>query len=628
MTYVKLHRPITEKTKVSAPKSSTSTRRRSASKEVDIPHPRVVPADHASEHQADRNSEVVFGRDFSGATPISQVPSASRPVPELFALNLQRQLNRSAPSFPPVSRTIGRAMPAELLRARLHRGAVADGLTARLGASAFTYGRDVFIHRTVRPGTPRGRSTLAHEATHVLQQRGSAEPMIQCSLAFTKSAAQSEFVRVGTAPPWAENGGLLAEFRAGLKQYLALTAQMSADGSTVESVDDDGDQKKAMEGLIATAFKNPVVMPRAEADEGESLYESVDSTEALRRWTEVRLKIKRQIEKERGKISTAKGAPGLGVVRRGNVQFDAAVIKHTPVAAETGWGGFWFIAHELLHGQNLKDSMKPGSALPKDGKRRAEVVDANGKLLSATQQRLSFTGEIESYLNVIRIAAGLPLRTTYGDAVSSKDTELSQDLFINFSYATAPASEGGVDVRTMRPRENPGIDYPEFVGVRYGSQNNRLSVRQSRMAPGRGLEVIRSEKDAAARSKEIEPWIIKLAERPHAGTLGDKQAEFRFERPSSGTELELIVVAGGKAKRIKCSVSLSRTTEDPGLNPPWDGLKIDCGGDDTIHLGSYLKEREDARRTYYGYDVTYRNKGAKVYFNGSLGKKRVEFSVP
>jgi hypothetical protein len=56
---------------------------------------------------------------------------------------------------------------------RVHRGAEADALNHQLGANAFTVGRDIFLaQEATRAGTYGGDETLAHELTHVVQQRG------------------------------------------------------------------------------------------------------------------------------------------------------------------------------------------------------------------------------------------------------------------------------------------------------------------------------------------------------------------------------------------------------------------------------------------------------------------------
>ncbi|MEL6619997.1 MAG: DUF4157 domain-containing protein [Pseudomonadota bacterium] len=56
---------------------------------------------------------------------------------------------------------------------RIHTGPEADALTHEIGARAFTVGRDVvFADGTFQPDTHSGRHLIAHELTHVVQQRG------------------------------------------------------------------------------------------------------------------------------------------------------------------------------------------------------------------------------------------------------------------------------------------------------------------------------------------------------------------------------------------------------------------------------------------------------------------------
>lgn len=55
---------------------------------------------------------------------------------------------------------------------RIHSDTQAAGLAASIGARAFTFGRDIYFGAgEYRPTTTDGRRVLAHELTHVLQQR-------------------------------------------------------------------------------------------------------------------------------------------------------------------------------------------------------------------------------------------------------------------------------------------------------------------------------------------------------------------------------------------------------------------------------------------------------------------------
>ncbi len=62
---------------------------------------------------------------------------------------------------------------ADLASVRIHTGTEADASARTVHAHAFTYGRDiVFASGQYAPATAYGRRLLAHELTHVLQQRG------------------------------------------------------------------------------------------------------------------------------------------------------------------------------------------------------------------------------------------------------------------------------------------------------------------------------------------------------------------------------------------------------------------------------------------------------------------------
>jgi hypothetical protein len=53
---------------------------------------------------------------------------------------------------------------------RVHTGDAATGSAKSLGANAYTVGRDIVFQGDWDPGSDKGRRTLAHELTHVMQQ--------------------------------------------------------------------------------------------------------------------------------------------------------------------------------------------------------------------------------------------------------------------------------------------------------------------------------------------------------------------------------------------------------------------------------------------------------------------------
>ena len=86
----------------------------------------------------------------------------------------------------------------DLSDVRIHDDAESAAAAARLGADAFTIGRDIYFgDGRYRPDSVSGRRLIAHEVAHVIQQRGSVHATLQ------RQAS-------GAAPPPAAPAGRLA----------------------------------------------------------------------------------------------------------------------------------------------------------------------------------------------------------------------------------------------------------------------------------------------------------------------------------------------------------------------------------------------------------------------------------
>ena len=73
---------------------------------------------------------------------------------------------------------------------RVHRGAEADVSARRVNATAFTVGSDIVIGSSAQdPASPAGERLLAHELTHVAQQRSAP---VAATLAVAPSASPLE----------------------------------------------------------------------------------------------------------------------------------------------------------------------------------------------------------------------------------------------------------------------------------------------------------------------------------------------------------------------------------------------------------------------------------------------------
>ncbi len=89
-----------------------------------------------------------------------------------------RQAGGGGQALPsPVRRPMEQAFGTDFDGVRLHADATADRLSRALGAQAFAAGQDIFFsHGKYDPGSAAGQELLAHELTHVVQQRGQTSP--------------------------------------------------------------------------------------------------------------------------------------------------------------------------------------------------------------------------------------------------------------------------------------------------------------------------------------------------------------------------------------------------------------------------------------------------------------------
>lgn len=97
-----------------------------------------------------------------------------------------------------VSARVEQVTGADLGGVRVHTGAESNQAARDLGAQAFTYGQDIhFAAGRYQPGTPAGDHLIAHELTHTVQQRGTAEaPQAKLEVSGPGDGAEREADRV------------------------------------------------------------------------------------------------------------------------------------------------------------------------------------------------------------------------------------------------------------------------------------------------------------------------------------------------------------------------------------------------------------------------------------------------
>jgi hypothetical protein len=83
----------------------------------------------------------------------------------------------------------------QILEVRIHTDAHADHLNRSIQAKAFTVGQDIFFRQSAyEPGSRDGQTLLAHELSHVVQQR---EDIVQRKIGFELETAipVSKYIR-------------------------------------------------------------------------------------------------------------------------------------------------------------------------------------------------------------------------------------------------------------------------------------------------------------------------------------------------------------------------------------------------------------------------------------------------
>ena len=101
------------------------------------------------------------------------VPGTRRSEGDEIEERLARTRGSGAPLPLRMRSDMERRFGYDLGTVRLHTSGEAARLTADLGAQAFTSGADVYFGRgQYNPEAPSGKRLLAHELTHVVQQRG------------------------------------------------------------------------------------------------------------------------------------------------------------------------------------------------------------------------------------------------------------------------------------------------------------------------------------------------------------------------------------------------------------------------------------------------------------------------
>ena len=128
--------------------------------------------EHAEERRAERLASTLGNRAFGSlAQGVGLLPDG-RAHPDVEA-TLARTRGSGGTLDELARGRFGHALGDSFADVRVHTDAAADALTRSVSARAFTTGADLYFARgEYRPGSSEGDRLLAHELTHVVQQRG------------------------------------------------------------------------------------------------------------------------------------------------------------------------------------------------------------------------------------------------------------------------------------------------------------------------------------------------------------------------------------------------------------------------------------------------------------------------
>jgi hypothetical protein len=156
---------------------------------VPVLQPKLVlgPAHDRSEREADQVARQVAGQPVprrraelqGGGAPSPGLERARGAAGGALDAGTQQAVRQAAASGQPIPdlarAAMERTLGADFSRVKIHTGHRADQLNRSFQARALTTGQHVFFrHGAYDPGSPAGRALLAHELTHVVQQRQGA----------------------------------------------------------------------------------------------------------------------------------------------------------------------------------------------------------------------------------------------------------------------------------------------------------------------------------------------------------------------------------------------------------------------------------------------------------------------
>ncbi len=166
---------------------------------------------------------------------------------------------------PPIRTRFENGLGSAFGDVRIHRGAEADRLTRATKARALTVGQDIFFReREYHPETAEGRRLLAHELSHVIQQKAWAAKMGEAGLLGLQRQPEGESPEKTASEEGKEGQGM--EFASSICQTLGVaTTGLHIGELAIHSLETLADWATLAEGLALFVESMIAVLEAMEA---------------------------------------------------------------------------------------------------------------------------------------------------------------------------------------------------------------------------------------------------------------------------------------------------------------------------------------------------------------------------
>ncbi|MCO6477077.1 MAG: DUF4157 domain-containing protein [Phaeodactylibacter sp.] len=173
-------------------------------------------------------------------------------APPELAGQLARSKGGGAPLTEATQGRMSRAFGADFSDVRVHTGGQAAAMSQGIQAKAFTHGSDIYFNEgQYRPGTSEGGHLLAHELTHVMQQRKSNKGLIHRETTPAPAFSITQIPGIMTAMSWNTAAGLMNDWFSRPSHSDPLTGTPNTSAVSISWANGFSRSRSVYDALIA-----------------------------------------------------------------------------------------------------------------------------------------------------------------------------------------------------------------------------------------------------------------------------------------------------------------------------------------------------------------------------------------